>query len=105
MRSPWRYNVPGVDTSTLTPEVIAGIFNSSITKWNDKAIADAQPGATLPDAPIAQFHRCDESGTTANFTNYLDRRRRRRLDLRGRQGVGRARAVRAPRAATVSRPR
>jgi phosphate transport system substrate-binding protein len=65
------YNVEGVDKLTLTPEVIAGIFNSSITKWNDPKIADLNSGVTLPDAPIAQFHRSDESGTTANFTNYL----------------------------------
>jgi phosphate transport system substrate-binding protein len=65
------YNVEGVDTLTLTPEVIAGIFNSTITKWNDPKIADLNSGVTLPDAPIAQFHRSDESGTTANFTSYL----------------------------------
>ena len=65
------YNVEGVDTLTLTPEVIAGIFNSTITKWNDPKIADLNSGVTLPDAAIAQFHRSDESGTTANFTSYL----------------------------------
>ncbi len=65
------YNVEGVDSLTLTPEVIAGIFDSSITKWNDPKIADINAGVTLPDAPIAQFHRSDESGTTANFTAYL----------------------------------
>ena len=81
------YNVEGVDTLTLTPEVIAGIFNSTITKWNDPKIADLNSGVTLPDAPIAQFHRSDESGTTANFTKYLVGDGRRPLDLRGRQGV------------------
>jgi len=65
------YNLDGVDSLTLTPEVIAGIFDSSITKWNDPKIADLNPDATLPDATIAQFHRSDESGTTANFTSYL----------------------------------
>jgi phosphate transport system substrate-binding protein len=65
------YNIEGVDTLVLTPEVIAGIFDSSITKWNDKAIAELNPDAELPDATIAQFHRSDESGTTANFTSYL----------------------------------
>lgn len=65
------YNLPGVESLTLTPDLIAGIFNSSITRWNDKGIADANPGVTLPDSPIAQFHRSDESGTTANFTDYL----------------------------------
>jgi phosphate transport system substrate-binding protein len=65
------YNVQGVDKLVLTPEVIAGIFNSSITKWNDPKIAELNSGVTLPDAAIAQFHRSDESGTTANFTSYL----------------------------------
>ncbi len=65
------YNLSGVDTLVLTPEVVAGIFDSSITKWNDKAIAALNPEATLPEATIAQFHRSDESGTTANFTAYL----------------------------------
>lgn len=65
------YNLQGVDSLVLTPEVIAGIFNSTITTWNDPTIAQLNPGVTLPDATIAQFHRSDESGTTANFTSYL----------------------------------
>jgi phosphate transport system substrate-binding protein len=65
------YNVEGVDKLTLTPDLIAGIFNSSITKWNDPKIAAANSGVTLPDATIAQFHRSDESGTTDNFTKFL----------------------------------
>jgi phosphate transport system substrate-binding protein len=65
------YNVDGVDSLTLTPEVIAGIFDSSITKWNDPKIAELNQGVALPDAPIAQFHRSDESGTTQNFNSYL----------------------------------
>ena len=65
------YNVEGVDSLTLTPDVIAGIFNSTITTWNDPQIADLNSGVALPSAPIAQFHRSDESGTTANFAEYL----------------------------------
>jgi phosphate transport system substrate-binding protein len=65
------YNLDGVDSLTLTPEVIAGIFDSSITKWNDEKITEINPGVDLPDATIAQFHRSDESGTTANFASYL----------------------------------
>jgi phosphate transport system substrate-binding protein len=65
------YNLEGVDKLILTPDVMAGIFASTITKWNDKAIADLNPGVTLPDATIAQFHRSDSSGTTDNFTNFL----------------------------------
>ncbi|MGV1003313.1 MAG: phosphate ABC transporter substrate-binding protein PstS [Candidatus Nanopelagicales bacterium] len=65
------YHLDGVDSLVLNPDVIAKIFNNSITKWNDAAIAELNPGVTLPDATIAQFHRSDESGTTANFTSYL----------------------------------
>ncbi len=65
------YNLEGVDTLVLTPDVLAGIFGNTITKWNDPKIAEANPDATLPDASIVQFHRSDESGTTDNFTKYL----------------------------------
>jgi len=65
------YNVSGVDKLILTPELIAGIFSNSITKWNDPKIAAANAGVTLPDATIAQFHRSDSSGTTDNWTKYL----------------------------------
>ncbi len=65
------YNLDGVDSLTLTPEVIAGIFNNKITKWNDPKITALNDGVALPDATIAQFHRSDDSGTTANFADYL----------------------------------
>jgi phosphate transport system substrate-binding protein len=65
------YNVTGVDKLILTPDVIAGIFNGSITKWNDAKITGINPGVTLPDATIAAFHRSDSSGTTDNFTKFL----------------------------------
>ena len=65
------YNLEGVDNLVLSPEAIAGIFASDITKWNDPAIAATNEGVSLPDATIAQFHRSDSSGTTANFSAYL----------------------------------
>jgi phosphate transport system substrate-binding protein len=65
------YNVQGVDKLILTSDVLAGIFGNTITKWNDPKITSANPGATLPDATIAQFHRSDSSGTTDNFTKFL----------------------------------
>ncbi len=66
------YNVEGVEELTLTPEVTSKIFADEIKTWNDPAIADLNPGVTLPDAPIAQYHRSDGSGTTQNFTAWLD---------------------------------
>ena len=65
------YNVAGVDNLVLTPQVIAQIFSNQITKWNDPAITKLNPNAKLPDATIAQFHRADSSGTSANFGAYL----------------------------------
>ncbi|MGI9197967.1 MAG: phosphate ABC transporter substrate-binding protein PstS [Candidatus Nanopelagicales bacterium] len=65
------YNLEGVDKLILNPKVVAGIFANTITKWNDPAIAALNPGVTLPDATIAQFHRSDSSGTSENLTKFL----------------------------------
>jgi phosphate transport system substrate-binding protein len=66
------YNVKGVDKLILTPAVTAKIFNGVITKWNDPAIMAINPGVTLPAQAIKVFFRSDESGTTDNFTKYLN---------------------------------
>jgi phosphate transport system substrate-binding protein len=66
------YNLPGVDNLQLAPETTAKIFKGEVTKWNDPAIAADNPGADLPDTDITPVHRSDESGTTANFTDYLN---------------------------------
>ncbi|HET7479884.1 MAG TPA: phosphate ABC transporter substrate-binding protein PstS [Rubrobacteraceae bacterium] len=55
----------------LTGTVLADIFLGKITNWNDPAIAELNPNATLPDAQISVVHRSDGSGTTNIFTNYL----------------------------------
>jgi phosphate transport system substrate-binding protein len=65
------YNVKGVDSLTLTPAVAADIFNGKITTWNDPKIAAVNSGVTLPATAIKVFFRSDESGTTENFTKYL----------------------------------
>ncbi|HEX3762373.1 MAG TPA: phosphate ABC transporter substrate-binding protein PstS [Kofleriaceae bacterium] len=66
------YNVEGVDKLQLSPATIAKIFQRDIKKWNDKDIAADNPGAKLPDADIVVAHRSDGSGTTDNFTKYLE---------------------------------
>jgi phosphate transport system substrate-binding protein len=66
------FNVEGVDELNLTPAAIAGIFAGEITKWNDPAIAESNPDADLPNENVTPVHRSDESGTTENFTDYLD---------------------------------
>jgi phosphate transport system substrate-binding protein len=65
------YNVPGVDDLQLSPETAAKIFKQEIKNWNDPAIAADNPGAKLPDQRISPVNRSDESGTTANFTDWL----------------------------------
>jgi phosphate transport system substrate-binding protein len=66
------YNLEGVDNLQLSPATLGGIFAGDITKWNDPAIAEDNPDAELPAESINPVHRSDESGTTENFTNYLD---------------------------------
>lgn len=66
------YNVQGVDKLQLSPETLAKIFQREIRKWNDPAIAADNPGAKLPASDIVVVHRADASGTTDNFTKYLD---------------------------------
>lgn len=68
------YNVPEIKSELkFTPEVLAGIYLGTITKWNDKAIAAANPGVSLPDKSIVVVHRSDGSGTTFVFTDYLSK--------------------------------
>jgi phosphate transport system substrate-binding protein len=67
------YHLDGVDDLNLSPETIANIFNGSITTWNDPAIAADNPDAQLPGTAITPVHRSDKSGTTKNFTDYLDK--------------------------------
>lgn len=68
------YNIPGISAELkFTPEVLADIFLGKITKWNDKAIASANPGVSLPDRDIIVVHRSDGSGTTYIWTDYLSK--------------------------------
>lgn len=66
------FNVGGVDSLNMSAEVISKVFNGDISKWNDPQIADANPGVELPDATITVVHRSDSSGTSENFTDYLE---------------------------------
>ncbi|NJM75505.1 MAG: phosphate ABC transporter substrate-binding protein PstS [Acaryochloridaceae cyanobacterium RU_4_10] len=66
------YNVPGVSSGlNLSQAAVGNIFGGKITKWNDPAIASANPGVNLPSQPIRLVVRADSSGTTFVFTNAL----------------------------------
>jgi phosphate transport system substrate-binding protein len=66
------FNVEGITkTLTLSRDVLVGIYNAKITKWNDPAIVALNPGLNFPDKNITAVHRSDASGTTEMFTNAL----------------------------------
>lgn len=68
------YHLPGVSAELkFTPEALAGIFLGTITKWNDAAIAGANPGVRLPAKDIVVVHRSDGSGTTFIWTDFLSK--------------------------------
>jgi len=66
------YNLPGVDEVKLDGPAIAKIFQREITTWNDPAIAALNDGVELPDTAITVARRADGSGTTKNFTKFLE---------------------------------
>ncbi len=65
------YNLPDFPALKLSREAYVGIFLGKITKWNDEAIAKANPGSELPDMDIIVCTRSDGSGTTFVFTKHL----------------------------------
>ncbi|KWZ72794.1 phosphate ABC transporter, phosphate-binding protein PstS [Winkia neuii] len=66
------FNLKETKELNLDPDVVAKIFKGEIKKWNDPAITKSNPDANLPDLDITPVHRSDKSGTTENFTSYLN---------------------------------
>jgi len=68
------YNIDGVKDGELklSRAAIAGIFNGTITEWDDKAIVEQNKDLKLPHEPITVAVRADKSGTTFNFTYFLN---------------------------------
>ncbi len=68
------YNLADVTAElNFTPAALAGIFLGKVKKWNDPAIASANPDVKLPAADIVVVHRSDGSGTSFVFTDYLSK--------------------------------
>ncbi len=67
------YNLPGLGEARLKLDgtTVVDMFMGRITKWNDKRIADLNPGVKLPNLDLVVVHRSDGSGTTYVFTDYL----------------------------------
>jgi phosphate transport system substrate-binding protein len=68
------YNIDGIKDGELklSRAAIAGIFGGKITYWDDKEITAHNAGLKLPHEPITVAVRADKSGTTFNFTYFLN---------------------------------
>lgn len=68
------YNVAGVSRPLkFTPQVLAGIYLGTITKWNDRAIAAVNPGVQLPANEIVVVHSASGRGSTYVWSDYLSK--------------------------------
>lgn len=56
----------------LSGETVAKIFTNQITSWDDAQIARDNNGRKFPKIPITPVVRSDGSGTTAQFTRWMD---------------------------------
>ena len=57
----------------FTGKLLGDIYLGKVTKWNDPAIQQLNPGVKLPGDAITVVHRSDGSGTTFLWTNYLSK--------------------------------
>jgi phosphate transport system substrate-binding protein len=68
------YNIPDVKgTLRFSGPLLADIFLGKVTKWNDPAITQVNPGIALPATDITVVHRSDASGTTYIWVDYLSK--------------------------------
>ena len=56
------FNLPGVTNLTLSRRHIVGLYNGTITHWNDSGLQALNEHVTLPDAPVYVVARSDKSG-------------------------------------------
>lgn len=68
------YNLPSVPLTKhlkLDGQVLAQIYDGTITRWNAAPIKSLNPTIALPNIPIVPLHRAESSGDTFLFTSYL----------------------------------
>jgi phosphate transport system substrate-binding protein len=71
---PYHVEVGGklVRNLRLSGKTLAGIFTNRITNWNDPAITADNNGKRLPSLAIVPVVHSEGSGSTAQFTTYLN---------------------------------
>lgn len=57
----------------LNGDILADIYQGTITQWNHSQIAGANPGLVLPNRAIVPIWRADGSGQSYIFSTYLSR--------------------------------
>jgi len=69
------YNIDGVKDGELklSRAAINAIFTGEASFWDDAVITKDNAGLKLPHAPITVAVRADKSGTTFNFTYFLNK--------------------------------
>ncbi|MGB9111186.1 MAG: phosphate ABC transporter substrate-binding protein PstS [Acidimicrobiales bacterium] len=67
------YNLPSLANKhlKLTPTIVNDLYNGAITNWDNKLIAKANPGVTLPNQKVIPVRRSDGSGDTFLITSYV----------------------------------
>jgi phosphate transport system substrate-binding protein len=80
----------------ISGPVLADIFLGTVVKWNDAKLVALNPGKKLPNDNITVVHRADGSGTTFNFTDYLNA-----ISKDWSDKVGKGAAVKWPAASSV----
>jgi phosphate transport system substrate-binding protein len=67
------YNLPGLPNNLhITGPILAGIYLGQIKKWDDPKIKAVNKGVNLPSLDVTPVYRSDSSGTTFNYTTYLN---------------------------------
>ncbi|MFZ6721343.1 phosphate ABC transporter substrate-binding protein PstS [Undibacterium sp. Ji49W] len=68
-------NLPGIKTGELrlNADMLVAIFSGDVSNWNDPGIQALNPGLRLPNKAIEVIVRQDGSGTTYNFSDYLNK--------------------------------
>jgi phosphate transport system substrate-binding protein len=67
------YNVPNAPNLKFSGPLLANIFLGTVKKWNDPAIARANPGVSLPNLDVTVVHRSEGSGTNFIFCDFLSK--------------------------------
>ena len=80
----------------ISGPVLAEIYLGTVTRWNDPKLLQLNPGKKLPDTEITVVHRADGSGTTFNFTDYLNE-----ASPLWRERVGKGAAIKWPAPSSV----